>query len=36
LYNLIGATTFLVSAGVIFTAFIMSFRLLNDKNSNLS
>ena len=36
LYNLIGATTFLVTAGVIFTAFIMSFRLLNDKNSNLS
>ena len=36
LYNLIGATTFLVSAGVIFTAFIMSFRLLKDKNSNLS
>lgn len=36
LYNLIGATTFLVSAGVIFAAFIMSFRLLNDKNSNLS
>ena len=36
LCNLIGATTFLVSAGVIFTAFIMSFRLLNDKNSNLS
>lgn len=28
LYNLIGATTFLVSAGVIFSVFIMSFRLL--------
>lgn len=36
LYNLGGTTTFLISAGVIFTAFIMSFRLLNDKNSNLS
>jgi len=36
LYNLGGTTTFLVSAGVIFTVFIMSFRLLNDKNSNLS
>lgn len=28
LYNLIGITTFLISAGVIFTVFIMSFRLL--------
>ncbi|MBD0360038.1 MAG: MFS transporter [Nitrososphaeraceae archaeon] len=28
LYNLLGATTFLVSAGVIFTVFIMSFRLI--------
>jgi MFS family permease len=28
LYNAIGATTFLISAGVIFTVFIMSFRLL--------
>jgi DHA1 family tetracycline resistance protein-like MFS transporter len=28
LYNLIGGTTFLVSAGVIFTVFILSFRLL--------
>ena len=32
LYNLTGPVTFLVSAGVIFTVFIMSFRLLNDKN----
>lgn len=36
LYNLIGATTFLVSAGIIFTVFIMSFRLLNDNKSILS
>ena len=28
LYNLIGETTFLISAGVIFTVFILSFRLL--------
>jgi MFS transporter, DHA1 family, tetracycline resistance protein len=28
LYNTIGATTFLISAGVIFTVFIISFRLL--------
>ncbi len=28
LYDFLGGTTFLVSAGVIFTAFIMSFRLL--------
>jgi hypothetical protein len=28
LYNAMGATTFLISAGVIFTVFIMSFRLL--------
>ena len=28
LYNMLGATTFLISAGVIFTVFIMSFRLL--------
>jgi MFS family permease len=27
LYNILGATTFLISAGVIFTVFIMSFRL---------
>ncbi|HYZ60438.1 MAG TPA: MFS transporter [Nitrososphaeraceae archaeon] len=31
LYNLLGATTFLISAGVIFTVFIMSFRLLKMK-----
>ncbi|MDQ3968923.1 MAG: MFS transporter [Thermoproteota archaeon] len=28
LYNMFGATTFLISAGVIFTVFIMSFRLV--------
>src|SRR5215204_1149404 len=28
LYNILGATTFLISAGVIFTVFIMSFRLM--------
>ena len=28
LYNLIGETTFLISAGIIFTVFILSFRLL--------
>ena len=28
LYNLVGETTFLISAGVIFTVFILSFRLL--------
>jgi MFS transporter, DHA1 family, tetracycline resistance protein len=28
LYNMLGATTFLVSAGVIFTVFVMSFRLM--------
>ena len=28
LYNMLGATTFLISAGVMFTVFIMSFRLL--------
>jgi predicted MFS family arabinose efflux permease len=28
LYNAIGATTFLIGAGVIFMVFIMSFRLL--------
>jgi MFS transporter, DHA1 family, tetracycline resistance protein len=28
LYSLLGATTFLISAGVIFTVFVMSFRLL--------
>jgi DHA1 family tetracycline resistance protein-like MFS transporter len=31
LYNLIGATTFLISSGVIFLVFIMSFRLLKIK-----
>ena len=31
LYNLLGATTFLISAAVIFTVFIMSFRLLKIK-----
>ena len=34
LYNTMGAITFLISAGVIFTAFIMSFRLLNIKDSD--
>jgi MFS transporter, DHA1 family, tetracycline resistance protein len=28
LYNLLGATSFLVSAGVIFTVFVLSFRLI--------
>jgi DHA1 family tetracycline resistance protein-like MFS transporter len=28
LYNLLGNTTFLISAGVIFAVFILSFRLL--------
>ena len=32
-YNLLGATTFLVSAGVIFTVFIMSFHLLRINRS---
>src|SRR6266540_232512 len=31
LYNLVGGATFLVSAGVIFTVFVMSFRLLKMK-----
>jgi len=31
LYNLIGETTFLISAGIIFVVFIMSFRLLKSK-----
>ena len=31
LYNMLGATTFLVSAGVIFSVFIMSFRLIKIK-----
>ncbi|MDQ3847751.1 MAG: MFS transporter [Thermoproteota archaeon] len=30
-YNILGATTFLVSAGVIFTVFILSFRLMKIK-----
>ena len=33
LYSLLGATTFLISAGVIFTVFIMSFRLLRIRKS---
>ena len=33
LYNLIGSTTFLISAAVIFIVFIMSFKLLNGKES---
>jgi len=33
LYSLVGATTFLVSAGVIFAVFIMSFRLLKTDSS---
>jgi DHA1 family tetracycline resistance protein-like MFS transporter len=28
LYTLVGATTFLISASVIFAVFVMSFRLL--------
>jgi MFS transporter, DHA1 family, tetracycline resistance protein len=28
LYNMFGATTFLINAGAIFTVFIMSFRLM--------
>jgi MFS family permease len=31
LYNLIGEITFLISAGVIFTVFVLSFRLLRLK-----
>jgi DHA1 family tetracycline resistance protein-like MFS transporter len=31
LYDFLGGTTFLVSAGVIFIVFILSFRLLNTK-----
>jgi MFS transporter, DHA1 family, tetracycline resistance protein len=31
IYNMLGATTFLISAGVIFTVFIMSFRLMKTK-----
>lgn len=33
LYNLLGGITFLISAGVIFTVFIMSLRLLKNRNS---
>jgi MFS family permease len=33
LYSLLGGTTFLISAGVIFTVFIMSFRLLRIRKS---
>jgi DHA1 family tetracycline resistance protein-like MFS transporter len=33
LYNLIGVTTFLICAGIIFVVFIMSFRLLKIKES---
>jgi MFS transporter, DHA1 family, tetracycline resistance protein len=33
LYSLVGATTFLVSAGVILAVFMMSFRLLKAKPS---
>jgi MFS transporter, DHA1 family, tetracycline resistance protein len=31
LYTTLGATTFLISAGVIFTVFIMSFRLMKTR-----
>jgi DHA1 family tetracycline resistance protein-like MFS transporter len=31
IYNMLGATTFLISAGVIFTVFVMSFRLIKTK-----
>jgi MFS family permease len=33
LYNLLGGITFLVSAGVVFAVFIMSLRLLKNRNS---
>jgi hypothetical protein len=33
LYSLLGGITFLISAGVIFTVFIMSLRLLKNRNS---
>jgi DHA1 family tetracycline resistance protein-like MFS transporter len=33
MYSLLGDTTFLISAGVIFTVFIMSFRLLRIRKS---
>jgi MFS transporter, DHA1 family, tetracycline resistance protein len=32
LYNSIGSTTFLISAGIIYAIFVMSFRLLNKKD----
>jgi MFS family permease len=35
LYHFLGAATFLISAAVIFAVFIMSFRLLKDRNSDL-
>jgi DHA1 family tetracycline resistance protein-like MFS transporter len=31
IYNMLGATTFLISAGVIFTVFVMSFRLMKTR-----
>jgi MFS transporter, DHA1 family, tetracycline resistance protein len=34
LYNLLGNTTFLISAGVIFTVFILSFRLLRIRKAD--
>jgi MFS transporter, DHA1 family, tetracycline resistance protein len=34
LYSLLGATTFLISAGVIFTVFVMSFRLLRIRGNS--
>jgi len=34
LYILIGPITFLISAGVIFVVFVMSFRLLKIKSSD--
>jgi MFS family permease len=36
LYHFLGGATFLISAAVIFTVFIMSFRLLKDRNSVLA
>lgn len=35
LYHFLGPATFLISAVVIFVVFIMSFRLLKDRNSDL-
>ena len=34
LYNLIGSTTFLISAAVIFIVFILSFRLINNRKKD--